>query len=324
MASELPYFKFEPNQWDNGNIQICTREEKGLFIDLCSMYWSRTGNMPFKLANMKLANGDATLFDNLINENLITISNNQISISFLDEQLNKFDIRSKVNSDNAKSRWLDKPERIKGNIVYVIRCWDDDEEFLKIGITTTSISKRFSGKMPYNYEVIIIDEYDSISLESQYQEIAKGSEYIANKEFSGYLECYKMSVISELTNFAKIRNAKFVRNTCENDAIREEKRREEERKEDKKKNDVFSFKKSLIDLGVKEPFLSDWLSVRKGKRATNTKTAFNKFLNEAKKTSLSINEVVKICAENSWSGFEKKWMDNANPKPEQPSFHKNR
>jgi uncharacterized LabA/DUF88 family protein len=34
MAKELPYFKFEPNQWENGNIQICSHEEKGVFIDL--------------------------------------------------------------------------------------------------------------------------------------------------------------------------------------------------------------------------------------------------------------------------------------------------
>ena len=40
MAKELPYFKFEPNQWENGNIQMMSREDKGLFIDLCSMYWA--------------------------------------------------------------------------------------------------------------------------------------------------------------------------------------------------------------------------------------------------------------------------------------------
>ncbi len=33
MAKELPYFKFEPNAWENGNIQMLSREDKGLFID---------------------------------------------------------------------------------------------------------------------------------------------------------------------------------------------------------------------------------------------------------------------------------------------------
>ena len=37
MAKELPYFKFEPNAWENGNIQMLSREDKGLFIDICSI-----------------------------------------------------------------------------------------------------------------------------------------------------------------------------------------------------------------------------------------------------------------------------------------------
>jgi hypothetical protein len=36
MAKELPYFKFEPSEWDNGIIQMCSRESKGLFIDICA------------------------------------------------------------------------------------------------------------------------------------------------------------------------------------------------------------------------------------------------------------------------------------------------
>ena len=45
MAKELPYFKFETSEWENGTIQMCSRETKGLFIDLCSMYWARLGDV---------------------------------------------------------------------------------------------------------------------------------------------------------------------------------------------------------------------------------------------------------------------------------------
>ena len=105
MAKELPYFKFEPNQWENGNIQICTRDDKGLFMDLCSMYWSRLGDVPFKLAVQKLCNGNATAFDTLIKENIFTIIDDRICIDFLNEQLSEFENLSKTNSDNARIGW---------------------------------------------------------------------------------------------------------------------------------------------------------------------------------------------------------------------------
>jgi hypothetical protein len=112
MAKELPYFKFEPNQWENGNIQMFSREEKGLFIDLCSMYWSRLGDVPLKLAIQKLCAGNATAFDSLIKEGIFTIENDFICIDFLNEQLSDFEDTSKQNSKNAKEGW-EKRRKLK-------------------------------------------------------------------------------------------------------------------------------------------------------------------------------------------------------------------
>jgi hypothetical protein len=72
----------------------------------------------------------------------------------------------------------------------------------------------------------------------------------------------------------------------------------------------FSFKKSLIDLGVEDPHLSDWLKVRKEKKASNTQTALTTFLNQVNESNLTANECVKICAGQSWSGFKKEWLTN--------------
>jgi uncharacterized protein YdaU (DUF1376 family) len=66
----------------------------------------------------------------------------------------------------------------------------------------------------------------------------------------------------------------------------------------------FSFKNELIGLGVDESIADDWLTVRKKKRASNTQTALNGLINQIEKTSLSTNEVIKLCVENSWSGFK--------------------
>jgi len=105
MAKELPFFKFEPSQWENGNIQISSFEAQGIFINVCSMYWQRLGELPYKLAVQKICKGNATAFDSLIEDDIIKIIDGMICIDFLNEQLLEFENVSKVNSENARSGW---------------------------------------------------------------------------------------------------------------------------------------------------------------------------------------------------------------------------
>jgi uncharacterized phage protein (TIGR02220 family) len=105
MAKELPYFKFETSEWDNGTIQMCSRETKGLFIDLCSMYWARLGDIKTKLALQKLCNGNANALQELIEEDIIQILDEKIVIYFLDEQLKEFNAVSDKRKKAANKRW---------------------------------------------------------------------------------------------------------------------------------------------------------------------------------------------------------------------------
>jgi hypothetical protein len=106
MAKELPYFKFEPNEWENGNIQMLSREDKGLFIDLCCMYWSRLGDLPYRLAIQKVCGGNANALNPLFEDDIISVDENDIIvISFLQEQLSEFTNISNQNSKNAKDGW---------------------------------------------------------------------------------------------------------------------------------------------------------------------------------------------------------------------------
>ena len=105
MAKELPYFKFEPNAWENGNIQMLSREDKGLFIDICSMYWSRLGELPEKLVIQKLCGGNANALNLLCEENIIELIDGNIYIKFLTIQLSEFENKSDQNSKNAKEGW---------------------------------------------------------------------------------------------------------------------------------------------------------------------------------------------------------------------------
>lgn len=147
MAKELPYFKFEPNQWENGNIQMLSREHKGLFIDLCSMYWSRLGDVPEKLVIQKLCAGNALALKSLCEEKIIEVIDSKIFIKFLSEQLNEFEDTSKQNSKNAKERWekhrKQKDESERNALALNSQCESDAirEEKIKEDkiITTTEI-----------------------------------------------------------------------------------------------------------------------------------------------------------------------------------------
>ena len=105
MAKELPYFKFEPNAWENGNIQMLSREDKGLFIDICSMFWSRLGDLPEKLVIQKLCGGNASALISLYEENIIELIDGAVYVKFLSIQLQEFENTSTKNSENAKERW---------------------------------------------------------------------------------------------------------------------------------------------------------------------------------------------------------------------------
>jgi hypothetical protein len=107
MAKELPYFRFEPSEWDNGNIQMCSRESKGLFIDLCSLYWSRLGELPYALALQKLCNGIEVALQELKKHDIFGVIDGQIVIDFLDEQLSERGQVSEKRRNAAQKRWND-------------------------------------------------------------------------------------------------------------------------------------------------------------------------------------------------------------------------
>lgn len=82
----------------------------------------------------------------------------------------------------------------------------------------------------------------------------------------------------------------------------------------------FSFKKSLIALGVEEALISDWMLVRKQKKAANTETAFKSIKREIELTGLSANECIRIAVEKSWQGFNAAWLKPSHAGYQHPSM----
>ena len=93
---------------------------------------------------------------------------------------------------------------------------------------------------------------------------------------------------------------------------------EVEEEEETKKNKVaslqksFSFKNELLNLNFNEQLVDEWLSIRKAKKAKNTETALKAFIREVKKANIPANDILQICVERSWSGFDATWLNNLN------------
>lgn len=84
-----------------------------------------------------------------------------------------------------------------------------------------------------------------------------------------------------------------------------------EKKEEKPTKEIFTsfhFRKKLIELGVEEMYVDDFMKIRKDKKASNTQSSLNALLNECDKNNFSIKEAIKICAERGWKGFKYSWI----------------
>ncbi len=71
----------------------------------------------------------------------------------------------------------------------------------------------------------------------------------------------------------------------------------------------FNFKASLLQFGFLPNLVDDWLKVRKTKKATNSETAYNSFIDQIIIAKKDKNELLKICVEKSWSGFKAEWVE---------------
>lgn len=79
--------------------------------------------------------------------------------------------------------------------VYIINCWDENENFFKIGRTFTPLRKRFTGddRLPYKYTPLKIfsgEAKEMCELEKELKRINKENKYLPTKEFTGKTECY--------------------------------------------------------------------------------------------------------------------------------------
>lgn len=74
----------------------------------------------------------------------------------------------------------------------------------------------------------------------------------------------------------------------------------------------FVFKSELKKLGVSEEQATEFMQVRKAKKAVNTKNAFDSLVSEAEKANLTPAQAVDYCLkrQNPWGAFKASWFFN--------------
>lgn len=96
--------------------------------------------------------------------------------------------------------WLEFCEKfnIKSSRFYVLKMYNDEEEFIKVGITTSTIAKRYRKKFAYNYTVIssVAGEPEFIQcVENSFKKEFKTFQYKPKNKFAGHTECFDKNVL---------------------------------------------------------------------------------------------------------------------------------
>lgn len=104
-----------------------------------------------------------------------------------------------INSGFGRHDFIEKAKGRKC-ICYIIKCYNDDEEFIKIGITSRTIKQRFDSKadMPYKYKIIKLYEGSSEYVYNKENELHKlhiPYKYLPKMKFIGMYECFTKTII---------------------------------------------------------------------------------------------------------------------------------
>lgn len=74
----------------------------------------------------------------------------------------------------------------------------------------------------------------------------------------------------------------------------------------------FNFANALVSQGADQKLISEYMEVRKAKKAVNSETAFKSLISEQQKSGFTLNQVLEHCVVNSWKGFKAEWIKNQN------------
>lgn len=118
MAKELPFFKFNPAEWLQGDITLHDYSVQGVFSNIMALYWQRDCVMTLALLKQRLSNGCEQI-KSLIETGVILHEkeSDKINIKFLDEQLIEL---SQLRSKRVKAGHAGVQAKVKQRLSKVL------------------------------------------------------------------------------------------------------------------------------------------------------------------------------------------------------------
>ncbi len=91
-------------------------------------------------------------------------------------------------------------------MLYVLKCYKDNEEFIKVGITMHNIKTRYNDKNKMPYEFIVLLEIKNtpeqvFKIEKITNKTFRLAKYLPKIKFSGMTECFNIENEKEIINF---------------------------------------------------------------------------------------------------------------------------
>ena len=80
----------------------------------------------------------------------------------------------------------------------------------------------------------------------------------------------------------------------------------------------FDAQAHLVSLGVDEQIASDWITLRRAKKAPPTLRAIAGISNEAIRAGRPLPDVLEVCCNRGWTGFKAEWITKDQPTPARP------
>lgn len=116
---------------------------------------------------------------------------------------------SEVNFDFKKSNWINiGNQKHKTPKLYCLLCQNDEESFIKIGITVNNIKTRYSSKkdLPYSWSILFTKESTAENIWTLEQLIKEQNykQYTPSLYFHGRTECYDISETDLINSFPRI------------------------------------------------------------------------------------------------------------------------
>ena len=129
MAKELPFFKFHSNEWLTGDIVFEAYDIQGVFVHVCSTYWSQDCSIALARLKKRLSNVKEEQWQCLIDGGYIKVnSKGDVYISFLDEQINELGDQHKKKVDAGRKGGLSKGKQRLSNAKATLKHIDIDIE----------------------------------------------------------------------------------------------------------------------------------------------------------------------------------------------------